>query len=338
MRLSPVPKHATPISAEAEPAPVAEESMAHTTRLVWRDRGRTSDPDEHLAGAFFSQPTSDGSVDGSDAWDDSQLPVMAHGARRAMYATLAILAVSAILLSGYVAYARLIMPVPVELGRGSGMPPHLAIGAPTSAPSASATVLPPPTPNRATIVPAAVNPAFAPPGSAPSPVAAVPAAVNAAPVVPAAAPPPNTEVAPAGDVLVEAPTPAAAAQTEPVPRSAPAPSDPALTGMLASASALYEHGQRKQALAAYEQVLERNPNASEALSKIAYIQLDAAHNRRAREFALRAVEADPQSSEGWIVLGAAREALGDRSGARVAYRTCAALSGPYATECRRLGR
>src|SRR5262249_12120657 len=116
-------------------------------------------------------------------------------------------------------------------------------------------------------------------------------------------------------------------------------SDPQTSELLASANALYDRGQRRAALAAYQQVIARAPNTAEALSKIAFIYLDTRDNEHARSYAARAVEVDPKSSEGWIVLGAANEGLGDRVAARTAYRTCAALgTGPYALECRRLGR
>jgi tetratricopeptide (TPR) repeat protein len=121
--------------------------------------------------------------------------------------------------------------------------------------------------------------------------------------------------------------------------SAPAEGDAAWVEMLASASALDRGGQHDRALVAYEQALARHPDSSLALSRIAYIHLNARNNIGAGGFAARAVEADPSNSEGWIVLGAAREALGDSAGARVAYRSCATLStGAYTKECRRLAR
>src|SRR5262249_31300497 len=130
--------------------------------------------------------------------------------------------------------------------------------------------------------------------------------------------------------------------TPEVQAAAPAPEavhDPEIVTLLASAKALSDRGQRKAALAAYQQVIAKDPNSAEALSKMAFIYLDTRDNEHAKAFAARAVEVDPQSSEGWIVLGAANEGLGDRVAARTAYRTCAALTtGPYALECRRLGR
>ena len=109
--------------------------------------------------------------------------------------------------------------------------------------------------------------------------------------------------------------------------------------MLKTAGALYKRNKRKQAREAYEQVLAVDPNASEALSRIAYLDLQAGDNDHAKQFGARAVEVDPTNAEGWIVLGAALESLRDRVGARDAYTKCAELgTGPYAHECKRLAR
>jgi hypothetical protein len=259
---------------------------------------------DHLTTAFFSHPPASHP---HEAWDDTPLPPMTHGARRAMLATLVILASSFLLLCGYVGYVRLVMPVPVELGRGSSVPARVAIAAVPSAPIAIAA---PTSPHVAAVVPPA--PPVAP--TAPSSPLSV---VAAAPTVPA----PTPAIAPA------------------VVDSAQGQSDAALVASLAAAGRLYEHGQRKQARAAYEQALLRDPNASEALSKLAYLHLDAGDNDQARQFAGRAIAVSPNDSQAWIVLGAARSALGDRKGAREAYRACAALPhDAYTAECRRLAR
>jgi hypothetical protein len=274
--------------------------------------------DEHepLTTSFFSRPH----ADPLEAWDDAPLPGMEHGSRRAMYATLAIFGVSALVVGGYVAYARLVMPVPAELGRSSGLPPSVAIAtAPVPSPSyvpAREPTAPPQPSTTAINTIAAVAPVQA--------VAAATVVAQAAEDLPSGGP---------------APTAAPAVAPAVAPAPARAPTDPALSEMLASANALYEHGKRREALTAYQGALAHDPNAPDALSKVAYIYLDKGDNARARRFAARAVELDPSSSEGWIVLGAALEALGDRSAARTAYRTCAGLgSGSYATECRKLGR
>jgi Tfp pilus assembly protein PilF len=73
------------------------------------------------------------------------------------------------------------------------------------------------------------------------------------------------------------------------------------------------------------------------LSHLAFGYLNRGDNQQAADFAARAVAIDPTSSEGWIVLGAARDALGDGKSARDAYRKCVELGqGDYVQECRRV--
>jgi len=45
---------------------------------------------------------------------------------------------------------------------------------------------------------------------------------------------------------------------------------------------------------------------------------------RAVELARQAVQANPDDADGWLMLGAAYQASGDRSAAREAYRSCVA--------------
>ena len=98
-------------------------------------------------------------------------------------------------------------------------------------------------------------------------------------------------------------------------------------------------GGRARAVAVYEKALELNPDGSEALSKLGFIFLNRGSNKKAAEYAARAVENDPTSSEGWIVLGAARHVLNDYEGAREAYRRCVEQGkGDYVIECRRMLR
>lgn len=79
--------------------------------------------------------------------------------------------------------------------------------------------------------------------------------------------------------------------------------------------------------------------SSSALSKLALAKLGRNRHRAARDLALQATAADPGNAEGWIVLGAARQGLRDRRGAREAYKVCAGLkSAKYSKECRRMLR
>ena len=110
-------------------------------------------------------------------------------------------------------------------------------------------------------------------------------------------------------------------------------------GLLKEAKKLYSKGRRSRAEALYEQALTIKPNGSEALGKLAFYYLNRGDNGAAADHAARAVVEDPTNSEAWIVLGAARDGLKDKHGAREAYRKCVELGkGIYVQECRRMVR
>jgi Flp pilus assembly protein TadD len=109
--------------------------------------------------------------------------------------------------------------------------------------------------------------------------------------------------------------------------------------MFEQARALEQAGKRTQALALYERLLAARPNDAAVLTRLAFNHLNRGDNARARDFAARAAALDARSSEAWIVLGAARDALGERTAAREAYKSCVELGhGDYVTECRRMVR
>jgi len=113
----------------------------------------------------------------------------------------------------------------------------------------------------------------------------------------------------------------------------------AYDGLVATGVAKQRKGKRKEALAAYEAALALAPGASEVLGKIALMHLESNQMKPAQEYAEKAVAADANNAEGWIVLGAAKQTRGDAKGAREAYQQCANLPDPrYATECRRMAR
>jgi tetratricopeptide (TPR) repeat protein len=101
---------------------------------------------------------------------------------------------------------------------------------------------------------------------------------------------------------------------------------------------LHKRSQHAKAKKEYLRALEINPNGAEALGKLAFYSLEESKYSDAIELAERATRIDPKSSEGWIVLGAARQATADREGAKLAYRKCSESTGQYVTECRRLLR
>lgn len=180
-----------------------------------------------------------------------------------------------------------------------------------------------------------------PPITAP-PIAAEPEAPAAAPSSAVKMEPQAPTPAPPGGELA----PSELAPGEPAPSEPGAPSEapevvaaPAASALLEQARALEKAGKPRQALELLEQAVALDPNAPEALSRLAFGYLNRGENLRAAEFAARAVAVDPTSSEGWIVLGAARDATGDGKGARDAYRNCVEIGkGEYVTECRRVAR
>ncbi len=294
---------------------------------------------ERLHQEFFSQPPQHPHAE--EPWELEPPAAMAHGARRAMYATLVLLGGSLLALGGYLVYARLVMPVPVELGHAAGLPARVLPVAPAVPPAPPAARV-----ARAEPVATAAAPAALPPATTATPA---PTATTATPAPTPALAPGLQAGAQAAPVIV--PPPARPGQLGAAPQASP--ESPAATtraaassagvsevsAALASAQALLDAGRREDAIAAYEQLLARHPDVAPAISRMAYLRLDAGDNERARELAARAVAVDQTSSEGWIVLGAAREALGDHRGAREAYRSCASLAvGEYALECQRLVR
>jgi Flp pilus assembly protein TadD len=72
---------------------------------------------------------------------------------------------------------------------------------------------------------------------------------------------------------------------------------------------------------------------------MAFNHLNRGDNQSAEDFASRAAAVDPTSSEAWIVLGAARDGQGNRTGGRDAYKSCVDHGqGDYVEECRRMLR
>ena len=105
------------------------------------------------------------------------------------------------------------------------------------------------------------------------------------------------------------------------------------------ARALEQQGKPRKAVELYEQALALDANNPVVLSRLAFSHLNRGENEQAGDFAARAVAVDPTNSEGWIVLGAARYALGDKTGAKDAYRKCVEVGvGSYVDECRRVAR
>ena len=317
-------------STRRSSAPPASQSLSH------------ADHDDHLLVNFFS--SSPPPV--SDAGDDHYHVPMSVGSRRAMWASLAIFAVSLVSIGSYSIYQQFVMPAPVELGG----PLSAELAVPTPLPVAESMR---PSPSAASVPSGTALPAAAPLGNAPTAIEgalaeAVAAPVNPTPVevqaspqaMPAVAPPPATPAQPT--VAAEpAPNQLAPAASAPVRDGAPAATDtlPSYEELIGVAAAFARKGRNRQALEAYQRALDAQPTAAAALAGIAYVHLNAGDQGLAKMFAERAVESDPTNSQGWIVLGAARALLGERAAAREAYRKCATEAvGSYVLECQRLAR
>ena len=137
------------------------------------------------------------------------------------------------------------------------------------------------------------------------------------------------------------PTHAGATAEEPPPvdldLTAQATSDAA--ALIAEGRALEQAGKRTQAMELYDRALAITPNDPALLSRMAFNHLNRGDNKSAEDFAARAAAVDPTSSEAWIVLGAARDGQGNRTGGREAYKSCVELGrGDYVEECRRMLR
>lgn len=107
--------------------------------------------------------------------------------------------------------------------------------------------------------------------------------------------------------------------------------------VLASGDNAATRGHTSTAVSAYQRAIAINPRGDAALSALAFINLNRGRNHEAAQLAERAVAANPRNAQGWIVLGAARDALGQRAAAREAYRNCVEHGvGRWVRECRQL--
>lgn len=76
----------------------------------------------------------------------------------------------------------------------------------------------------------------------------------------------------------------------------------------------------EDALAHYERAVELDPHDSEILAEVALYAASHGRRERAHELAVRAFELRPQTTRGWVTVGQALEAVGERDDARAAYR------------------
>jgi hypothetical protein len=238
----------------------------------------------------------------TETWDDEpdEKPKLAPKSKRAMWATLTIFSVFALAVGGFVFYSKVIMPTPVQLGAPSTY----------ALPQAPAYV---PQPVSQPVIAPVAAPPVAEPIVAATTIEAAPAPAVAEPAhaEPIAAPEPVVMAA----VATPAPTPAAPEQRAVVARAEPRP-------------------RARKPEAAAPPSIDANSLGAQAMRA-----LNGGHPADARRLAQQAVQQNPERADGWIVLGAASDALGDHAAAKAAYASCTARAfGPRVATCRALAR
>jgi len=173
---------------------------------------------------------------------------------------------------------------------------------------------PPPPPGSPPPVPTPPAPAPSPapgPGTEPPPGATPPTgAAPPAPPVPGEAPAPGPEGAPGAPA---APKP---------PKAPPRPGDVEANAGLQA----LQVGDLAGARLHFEKALAVDPGHNVARSRLAYLKFRSADFAGAANDAGVVTTADPNDALAWIILGRAKEALGDQAGAGVAYSAAAPLS------------
>jgi tetratricopeptide (TPR) repeat protein len=267
-----------------------------------QQREGAAEPDDESLMAHFFACGDDDDLDAESAWLNSR-------DRLVMRATVAMIAVFVVAISGFLFYYRVVMPVPAELGAA---PLDLGLSSAESEATAVMAVA-------TSRVPPSLSMAAPEPALPPAAVRDVAASAVRVPARRAAA-----SVQPSASGAAVSGSQSAAATFK---------------SLLEEARVFARRRQNQRALDAYEQALRLQPGEASALAGKAYAYLNLDDRRAAKRFASLAVAADPTSSQGWVVLGAAEELLGSRRASQEAFRRCAAQAvGGYVNDCRQLVR
>ncbi len=308
---------------------------------------------DSLEAGFFDRPARktreepDAQEWASD-WEDLEASRLAkRQARLAKYVTFAILGMSVPGVAGFLVYHKLIMPTPVPLvsqnGAGHELPaanepeplPELAVivPMPQTAPTRTGTV----GSNAQPMGPVSSPADPADPAESPDRAPASPEKVAEQP----GDQPKFQDQDMAGDRLGLASS--QSSRGAEVDRAENAPGNPPEVvpddGTADKADVAAENTPCSPASQQDREMLGADLKDSKEIGKLARRHLAKGDACGAERLAQLAVEADPKSSLGWIVLGAARQDRRDHEGAREAYRRCAQQAvGRYVQECERLAR
>ena len=221
-----------------------------------------------------------------------------------------------------------VTPAAVNPSASPGIVPSVVVGSTAAAPGVTTPSMPTPSGT----IPNAANPAVAPTG------ASTPT-VNS-PISGPAGAPSKPETPPAGTKVAATAAPDKSEKPAPVPTEAVEKKAEAPSGDyqkdLEQGKALYKKGQAKRAVVVLEKAVAEKPDGDEALVVLANSYLDRGASAKALGFALRAVKANPQNADGFLVIGAVQQEKNNRSEAKAAYEQYLKLSpkGAFADEIR----
>ncbi len=284
---------------------------------------------EHAAVAeeFFTTKAEKAAAVEDDDFSDlkASLEPMSANTRRMMYITFGIVAVGALAIGSIHVYNNHVLPRPVELGRGGPVELPTGITVPPSTPVAVADpVEDPQVVEDPTLVedPSIADPAIEDPAIE-DPTIADPAIEDPAIADPAIEDPAIADPAIADPAVEDPPVAVAAGSYESIMEEARA-------------------ARGARAIPIYERAIAANQNGVEALSQLSYLLINRGRRpdiEAAAQHAARATQLDPTDALAWLVLGASREATGDRTGAREAYTACVEQgTGAHVRECRAMVR
>ncbi len=321
-------------TAASKPPPAAAPAAPVDNRKSRRDERRQKKSPTSTSGEIRALGTGESAAVTDDFFRKSQKVDAAPGhddfsdlgpvdelpkqSRQAMYATIGIVLGFGVLIGGYVYYQQMVLPTPHQVGHATRDLPSTTTTTAVPTPPPETTVTPPP---ETTVAPPDTTTVAVAEGETPPDEAL-------------ALPPEEAEEV----AIAEAEEVAALPPPEEVPAEEPAVAGETYESVLAEADAARRRP--STAIPLYERAIALNPTGAEALAQLSFLLLNRGRRpdlEQARDYAARATQVDATSSLAWLVLGAARESLGDRTGAREAYRSCVEQGqGAHVRECRAL--
>jgi tetratricopeptide (TPR) repeat protein len=107
-------------------------------------------------------------------------------------------------------------------------------------------------------------------------------------------------------------------------------------GQLDVCRSAFTHDRLREALTACTAAVAANPGSAEALTLLAHTELNRGHLDRAGDLAEKAVAADPNVADAYVIIGGVRQDSGQNAAAKAAYLRYLRLAprGRYADDLR----